>query len=434
MATMNTDGQKRAGRFIKANDRLIKHVAVVAYSFEEICPTPMASFDNEDSTIIHARLHTDADLKKTVLVHPKFDQALKSQDGDRFIIKPVDFTPEWSDAISPSTGRRRRIGRGDDAMELSDEGQRQLAMIFGEGDSAGHASPQDFGASSSEAAPSTAATSAVDGWSETAEGAKEASDTPRQEVTSLEREAGSFRINRDEKTKTTAVGSGSFIPLATSGGEGESANTVEKTAAEAWKVRKEMEGEMAKAVAEAKDAAEQEGRKTGQDAGFQEGYQTGFRTGEEKGELGARQTASQFFGRATELIREFESLKGQILDNVQQNFFDLCQAMGEALLEREFEIRPDSFATIMRKAVSETVKGDQFKIRVNPETADAMAKAGIKDLETHLVKDQNIAPWEFRLESQLSVVDVQAKKMVKNLLSQADVTLFAKDDKTGKAS
>lgn len=394
MATLNTDGKKRAGRFIKGNDRLMNHVSIGSYSFEEICPTPIASFDNEDATIIHARLHTAADLEKTVRAHPKFDQKLKSQDGDRNIIKPVDFTPEWNQVVSPSTGRRRRIGRGDDAMELSDEGQRELAMIFG----------SDAAASVAEVVSAPPPEPAVSPFVGT--------------ESVLEREAGSFRINREES------GSDSFIPLET-GGTGETAATVEAEAADAWKVRKDLEQEMQKAVAEAKEAAVLEGRKSGYDTGYQEG----FRSGEEKGELGARQTASQFFGRAGELIREFESLKGQILDNVQQNFFDLCQAMGEALLEREFEIRPDSFASIMRKAVSETVKGDQFKIRLNPETADAMAKSGIKDLDDHLVRDAQIPAWEFRLESQLSVVDVQAKKMVKNLLSQADVTLFAKDEK-----
>jgi len=398
MATLSRDGKKRSGRFIKGNDRLMSHVSIGNYSFEEICPTPIASFDNEDATIIHARLHTAADLERTVRSHPKFDQMLKPQDGDRIIIKPVDFTPEWNQVVSPSTGRRRRIGRGDDATELSDEGRRELAMIFG-----------------GEVAAPPAEEVAVKASSEN-DGMVDAPLIETESV--LQREGGSFRINREE------TASGSFIPLETSG-SGETASTVEAAAADAWKVRKDLELEMQKAVAEAKEAAVIEGQKSG----FDTGYQEGFRSGEEKGELGARQTASQFFGRAGDLIREFESLKGQILDNVQQNFFDLCQAMGEALLEREFEIRPDSFASIMRKAVSETVKGDQFKIRLNPETADALAKSGIKDLDDHLVKDAHVPAWEFRLESQLSVVDVQAKKMVKNLLSQADVTLFAKDEK-----
>ncbi|NBQ54301.1 MAG: hypothetical protein EBU49_12075, partial [Proteobacteria bacterium] len=312
MATLNRDGKKRSGRYIKGNDRLMNHVSIGNYSFEEICTSPIASFDNEDATIIHARLHTAADLEKTVRSHPKFDQKLKPQDGDRSVIKPVDFTPEWNQVVSPSTGRRRRIGRGDDAMELSDEGQRELALIFG-GD--------------------VPAPVAADLPAKTSVSADGPVDVPLVDAESvLERESGSFRINREES------GSDSFIPLET-GGTGETAATVEAAAADAWKVRKDLEQEMQKAVAEAKDAAVLEGRKTGYDAGYQEG----FRSGEEKGELGARQTASQFFGRAGDLIREFESLKGQILDNVQQNFFDLCQAMGEALLEREFEIRPDSF-------------------------------------------------------------------------------------------
>lgn len=401
MATMNQDGQKRAGRFIKNGNRLLDHVSVGNYSFAEICPTPIASFDNEDATIIHARLHSEKDLKATVREHPKFDQALRHPEGERYVIKPVDFTAEWVSTVSPSTGRRRKVGRGDDAMELSDEGQRELAAIFGNGP-AGNPVPVEVPQTEHDVTPEVPQ-----------------SQPAPQSASPLERDAGSFRINRQESSE----GSGSFIPLDTT--PAPLAATVEANAVDAWKVRKEIEQEMASAIADAKDAAVAEGRKTGYDAGYQEG----FRLGEEKGELGARQAASQFFGRAAELIREFESLKGQILENVQQNFFDLCQAMGEALLEREFEIHPDSFASIMRKAVTETVKGDQFKIRLNPETADALAKAGIRDLDPHLVKDPQVAAWEFKLESQLSVVDVQARKMIKNLLGQADVSLFSKDEK-----
>jgi len=422
MATLNKDGQNRSGRFIKKDNRLIDHVAIGKYSFEEICPTPIASFDNEDSTIIHARLHTDSDLKATVREHPKFDQTLKHPEGERHVIKPVDFTPEWNSSVSPSTGRRRKIGRGDDVLELSDEGQRELAAIFGEGASPGrNASPGGQSADASpEADGDTTAPGA--GLQQGLTPSTMSPEVPQAQPSAgspLEREAGSFRINRQESVPPSET----FIPLATS--PVSEAATVETAAADAWKVRKEIEQETAKAIADAKEAAVQEGRKSGYDAGYQEG----FRVGEEKGEIGARQTASQFFGRAAELISEFESLKGQILENVQQNFFDLCQAMGEALLEREFEIRPDSFASIMRKAVSETVKGDQFKIRLNPETAEAMAKAGIKDLDDHLVKDAQVGPWEFKLESQLSVVEVQAKKMIKNLLGQADVSLFSKVEK-----
>jgi flagellar biosynthesis/type III secretory pathway protein FliH len=415
---MNRDGRKLAGRFIKRSDRLMDHVAIGKFSFEEICPSEMAYFDNDDSSIIHVRLHEPSNLEKTVRQHPNFDVDISPQDGEREVILPRDFTNEWRSYVSPSSGRTRRPGRGDDVMELNDEGQRQFAEIFGGG-----------------AASSVFTSRAAE--SQEKNGASNAEQSP------LAADAGVFRINREDIRSAPAAQdlrssqpqppSEEFIPLGTAPASAsvDSVSQVETAAVDNWKARREMEEEANRLAAAAREDGLKSGLEEGRKSGYEKGYEEGFKIGEEKGELSARQVASQFFGRAGDLIKEFESLKGQILDNVQQNFFDLCQAMGEALLEREFEIHPEAFASIMRKAVTETVKGDQFTIRVNPATAEAMAKAGVQDLDSHIVKDAAVPAWEFKLESQLSVVDVQAKKMIRSLLGQADVSLFKKEDKAG---
>lgn len=439
MASLNQDGQKKAGRFIKNKDRLMNHVAIEDFSFEEICSVDVASFDNDDSTIIHARLHSDEDLSKSVKDHPRFDQKIPDPSGARRILRPQDFTREWSAMVSPMTGRRRMRGRWADGMELSEDGQRELAKIFGR--AADDGKSEDAGLTGSTAAARDEVATVEQqhaGLARDQEGDSQLMDTAMPEKENepsrgLAAEGGAFKISRpDSQAEKADKAEGSrnkdFIPLATDVDAAAPAS-VESVAADEWKVRKELEQEMARTVAQAREEAVEEGRQAGSKEGYDAGYRDGFRTGEEKGEIGARQAASQFFGRAAELISEFEGLKGHILDNVQQNFFDLCQAMGEALLEREFEIRPDAFVTIMRRAVAETVKGDQFKVRVNPETAEAMIKAGIKNMDGHIVTDPQIPAWEFKLESQLSVVDVNAKKMVKNLLGQADISLFNKEDK-----
>jgi flagellar assembly protein FliH len=407
MAQPSRDGKRRAGRFIKRDDRLMNHVAVGDFSFEEICVTDIAGFDNDDASIIHVRLHEPSAIAKTIKKHPSFDGKIIPMEGERQVIAPQDFTDDWKNANSEGSGRRKRFSKMDEPLELTDEGQKEFAQIFG-----GRKRSSEV----------------VD--SPNVEVASEGAQAPSG---SLASDAGFFKINRDEIHQPEAASSESFIPLGTSTQKVEagSPNAVEVAAVDDWKARREVEEEVARMASAARDEASKAGFEEGRKNGFDRGYEDGFKTGEEKGELGARQVASQFFGRAGELIKEFEALKSQILDNVQQNFFDLCQAMGEALLEREFDIHPEAFATIMRRAVAETVKGDQFTIRVNPETAEALAKAGVKDLDSHLAKDAGIQPWEFRLESQLSVVDVQAKKMIKSLLGQADVSLFKKDDKAG---
>ena len=149
----------------------------------------------------------------------------------------------------------------------------------------------------------------------------------------------------------------------------------------------------------------------------------------EKGELQVRQNATMVFGKVKELIQEFSTLKHAILDNVQQNFYELSQAMAEALLKREFSIRPEAFVQVLRRAISEAVEPGKFKIRVNPEFFDKIAALGDQEIKEALVKDGEIPVGDFKIESQLSVVDVNVGKMIADLLAQADLELFSEEEK-----
>ena len=113
-----------------------------------------------------------------------------------------------------------------------------------------------------------------------------------------------------------------------------------------------------------------------------------------------------------------------ILDNVQKNFYELSQAIGEALLGREFSIKPEAYANMIQRVIKDTVAPNDFKVRMNPETWQKVHDLGINELEPYLVKDQAIPPGDFRVESSLSVVDVNAKKLVSQLLEKVDIDLF----------
>jgi hypothetical protein len=61
---------------------------------------------------------------------------------------------------------------------------------------------------------------------------------------------------------------------------------------------------------------------------------------------------------------------------------------------------------------------------MHPDTWQKVHDLGIADLESHLVKDNSITIGDFRVESALTVVDVNAKKLVSQLLEKADINLF----------
>ena len=155
-----------------------------------------------------------------------------------------------------------------------------------------------------------------------------------------------------------------------------------------------------------------------------EGFQNGFREGEERGLLSGQKNAAQVFSKVSEILTEFSGLKGLILDNVQKNFYELSQAIGEALVGREFSIKPEAYATMIQRVIKDTIVPNEFKVRMHPDTWQKVHDLGIADLESHLVKDNSITIGDFRVESALTVVDVNAKKLVSQLLEKADINLF----------
>ena len=63
---INTDGPKKQGRFLKNSSKLLNHVQLVDFSFEEICTQPLVGFDNSSSTIIHSKFHDPKKLAHVI--------------------------------------------------------------------------------------------------------------------------------------------------------------------------------------------------------------------------------------------------------------------------------------------------------------------------------------------------------------------------------
>ena len=79
---------------------------------------------------------------------------------------------------------------------------------------------------------------------------------------------------------------------------------------------------------------------------------------------------------------------------------------------------------MIQRVIKDTIAPNEFKIRMHPDTWQKVHDLSIPELDSHLIKDTGIAPGEFRVESSLTVVDVNAKKMVQQLLEKADINLF----------
>ena len=387
------------------------------FNFEEICTHELVSFDNPDRSIIHARFHDPKKLGDIVKGHQTMNDRVQDPNQPSLgVIFPADFTQDWHNERLNS--KRRALGFDDEDEIDFAEVARNRGQVTAKATAPGNTdTPAQTSATNSPIVPETHI--------------MVAQASPPEAVRAPEHDGKVLSMNETDMTNAitkaftppaaqhphamdasphAVTGDNSFTPLPTESGDNPIA--AEDKAIESWKGKQQLARQNEQLLEELRSEARAEG------------FQSGFREGEEKGLISGQKNAGQVFSKVGEILREFESLKGVILDNVQKNFYELSQAIGEALLGREFSVKPDAYATMIQRVIKDTVAPNEFKVKMNPETWQKVHDLGIADLEPYLLKDPTIAPGEFRVESSMSVVDVSAKKLVSQLLEKADIDLF----------
>ena len=429
------EGKKRHGRLMKKNDPVLDVVNITEFKLTDIGESPTVYPDNFNANIIHRNLHMeidiDAALKEPELAH----KDLSSESNRRPVMRPVDFTADWNRM------RQRASKRG---MRFDDEDELEAELEYLTSRDTGDESPDSAEAAGTETGePGGESRTAGRAPEETGTGAGEAPTAPpgqnpiESPLPGNDDTNSPLVINRDtvdaNRETVDAAGdairnmappapateesleredqlSSGIIPETSPGPPpGEVPPTTPAPQAPAEQVR-----EVATPPPEAAGAAD--------DA---------FRNGEEEGRQEGRRQILELSNRMLDTLSELEGLKKNILMNAQQNFQVLCQAMLESVLQKEFDLNPEAFARFLERAISETVPKDDFKLRVNPEALEAIRSVISPDLAERLVADPEVKNGEFRIESNMSVVDGKIGDMIRTMLDGADLNLFPTKDKTG---
>lgn len=430
---MLKDGPKKSGRFIKKDSSVLKKVSLESFDFAEISSSPAIEQDNSRRTIVHSKYHSDEELA-IVKTPRRFEDDLMHPDNRRPIIFPVDFTNDWE--------REKKL-RKDRSLRQDEDDDFSYNESYEPAENSGYDLTERHPESASAADKKTTA----------------ARTSPEEEESEITRLHTPLKIagpairdfsknNVDDKLGSHlsmgAVPHGSQAPLnleealspkpqpappaPSASGEfipnsnlqaAEHVSDPEQNAAEAYKQRL------------AQEKVDQEKIQALYEEAKARGFQDGFRAGEEKGELQVRQNASALFQKVQSLVESFMDLKSTVLNNVQENFYNISQAVAEALLKREFSIRPDAFAAIVRQAIADAVAPNEFKIKVHPAMAERLKKISDKDFLRHIVKDASVDDGDFKIESELSVIDVNMTKLVSDLIEQADINIFDDAEKAG---
>lgn len=415
---INTDGQKKLGRFIKKDSKLLSSVEMVDYNFNEIAAIQPVAYDNPDRNIINARFHDPQEIAANVKKPPSIDSLLEDVNKPRLgLILPADFTQDWYNERSSSKKKRTDLDDDEVNIDHAELARSRSRPVFHD----------QTNPSAPDAETSSDADTDLPDSLEQSHGAARpispeivrrgdhvgAEKLMTEEVMSSAikkafTKQASYEVVRSAEQQDR--NSDSFTPLPTQSQNGPIA--AEEQAIESWKQQQELVRQNERLLEDLKSQARSEG------------YQAGFREGEEKGLLSGQKKAAQVFRKVEEILTEFDGLKSIVLDNVQKNFYELSQAIGEALLGREFSIKPEAYATMIQRVIKDTIAPNEFKVKMHPETWQRVYDLGIPELSPHLLKDPSVAIGEFRVESKLTVVDVSAKKLVQQLLEKADLNLF----------
>jgi flagellar biosynthesis/type III secretory pathway protein FliH len=415
---INTDGQKKIGRFLKKGSRLLSCVHMVDFNFNQITDNSSLGFDNPDRSIINTRFHDPEVIERSVktpdVINTPLVDAKRPKHG---VIFPSDFTQDWyNERLNKNKKRRDPDDDEDDEYDFVSTADTHVAHSapladLTEGETKNLSDDNPHSGTTIPAAESAN----LSAQTMLPEDFKNLESSMAQKLMNTENMSAAISkaFDADIGRDNSEVNHDNFTPLPT-----ESENTpvaAEDRAIENWKnqqlIAKQNEQILEDLKAEARS----------------EGYQSGFREGEEKGLLSGQKKAAQVFSKVDEIINEFEGLKSVVLDNVQKNFYELSQAIAEALLGREFSIKPEAYATMIQRVIKDTIAPNEFKVKMHPDTWQRVHDLGVAELTPHLVKDTSIPIGEFRVESSLTVVDVSAKKLVQQLLEKADINLF--DDK-----
>jgi flagellar assembly protein FliH len=439
------DGPKKFGRFIKKDSSVMKKVALEEFRFSEINPLATIDQDNSRRSIVHAKYHPEDELTEAVRKPKRFEDDLAHPESRRPIIFPVDFTGDWEREKRMRKDRSQRADEDDDfnfGGESGYEGKSTTAAY----DLTQHSSNEVNAQRELRKDPKVKSRDDSDDESEITRlhtplkiagpAIKEFAQDSIVDKLGNHFSIGSvptshqqpLNIEQAMNPKPAPEQAPLVLPenlgtqndfIASASSAGDSIHDPEQNAAETYRQRV------------AQDKVDQEKIQALYEEAKAKGFEDGFRAGEEKGELQVRQSASTLFQKVHSLVESFMELKGTVLENVQENFYTVSQAVAEALLKREFKINPESFATVVRKAIDDAVAPNDFKIRVHPKMADKLAGIADKQFLKSIIKDPSVEDGDFKIESNLTMVDVSISKLVADLIDQTDISLFEPVEKVG---
>jgi flagellar biosynthesis/type III secretory pathway protein FliH len=420
------DGEKKTGRFIKKDDRLLNNVKLSDFSFDEICSATFVEPDNINRNVIYADLHRNEYLDDAIGDHEAINTDLRDPRRIPAILQPIDFSKDWARQQDRARARRQNKSEDDDeevvgssgsknpsnSSETSDQNQQEINT-----QASGSEDPTPDKAEGEEQAAPDSLKDGAEVVAVASSSAYEALDDVGQVINEIN-VSNEDSPGSDGQSDSTAdsLPVAEFIPMQS---DNESAASPEQNAIEEYQKRpnlnEEQKAQIDQMFADAKS----------------EGYKEGFSYGEEKGVFAAKQLNEEVSEKLSETISELNQLKKNILMSARQQIAEVLSALSEVLVKRELTLTPELVSVLIEDAIRQGVDEDEFKILVNPETISFVKETINPDLVSHLKESLEVQPGDFRVESKISVIDGTITEIIKSVVEKLDEATDYNVEKAG---
>lgn len=401
--------KKWIGRFIRKNDPILELVEVVPFNLKDISKHPTAVPDNATNSILHHRLHHPKEFNDAIHNSSLNTTDLTPEGGRRPVLVPLDFTKDWEDMKRRVSRKNSRFDEDEDDLEILE--QLEAANHESSTKTAHPIEPkQEEGASEAMANQPPPLTENIE---KEDLGFEKPPLSIRKQKEMLDDVSKSLPKDiKDPLEAVTQHDQAGFTPLVESH---QSSNNEDQPPTE------QIPSQQAEPPSPGiSDQELQELEKKSYQAGFEKGMAKAL------DELKSQHNDST---RVMEsMLGELSNLKKEVLHNAQDNFRAICESMMEAILGQEFKVNPESLGHVINRAINETVEQDDFKLLLHPQTAEQLTSILPENLRKNIAIDDNLGETDFRIESNQKVIDGKTTKIISDLLDQADLNLFSKNE------
>lgn len=401
--TTEKDGKKRIGRFIRKNDPIKQYCNISNFNLKEISLHPTAIPDNAQNNIVHQRLHHPEDIEKAVKPADFSKNEYQPEGGKRPVLVPLDFTKDWEAMKKRTTKRNTQFDEDEDDLDFFEEHQRH--------------SQEQHEAALKKQEDQSSKSEAIDD----SQGSSDQVEVDPQSLQSQDQhEGGILSINREKEALddiAKQLPTEDHSPLGSNLSIHPKETTPEDPTAHNFSPNSPQN-----------QAIDQDKLEQDINEAKQQGYDEGYNKGLEEAIMEVQNDYNEKAKTIANMMSELEGLKKDILHNAQDNFQKICESMMEAIIQKEYTTNPEAFSNVINRAIDEAVEDDEFSIRVNPEYIETLSPFFKGEIASHIIPDESINPGDFKIDSKHKFIDGSISKLIKDMLDQADVDLFAKGE------